>query len=82
MAYYHALNTGNGFITHEENQSAHISGHPGDIWITDNTSWALRVNAIEKTKEEAQSIIDAELLGQVYSEEHENAGEQVTYLLP
>jgi hypothetical protein len=82
MAYYYAVNTGKGFITHEENEAAHISGYPGDVWITENTTWASRVGAISKTKEEAQALVDAILVGKVYPEEHENAGEQVVYLLP
>lgn len=82
MAYYHATNTGKGFITHEENESAHIAGYPGDIWITENTAWASRVGATEKTKEEAQALVDASLEGKVYPENHENAGEQVVLTLP
>jgi hypothetical protein len=82
MAYYYAVNTGKGFITHEENEAAHIAGYPGDVWITENTTWALRVEAISKTKEEAQALVDAALSGSVYPESHPNAGEQVVYLLP
>ena len=82
MAYYQAVNTGKGFITHEENQLAHISCHPGDIWVTENTTWASRVGAISKTKEEAQALVNAALSGNVYPEGHENAGEPVVYLLP
>lgn len=59
MNYYQAINTGLGFITHEDNELAHISGYPGDIWVTENTTWATRVGAVEKTKEEAQAIQDA-----------------------
>lgn len=82
MAYYHAINTGKGFITHAENESAHITGYTGDIWITENSSWATRVGAIEKTKEEAQALVDAAISGSVYPEGHENAGEQVVLVLP
>lgn len=59
LKYYYALNTGHGFITHEENEQTHIAGYPGDIYVTENFAWAQRVNAQEKTKEEAQAIIDA-----------------------
>jgi len=58
MKYYQAVNTGKGFITHEDNETAHISGYPGDIWVTENETWASRVGATEKTKVEAQSIVD------------------------
>lgn len=82
MAYYHAENTGKGFITHSDNESAHIAGYPGDIWVTENSSWASRVGAVSKTKEEAQALVDADLTGKVYPEGHENAGEQITVTLP
>ena len=58
MKYYQAENYGKGFITHEDNELAHIAGYPGNIWVTTNTAWATRVEAIEKTKQEAQAIVD------------------------
>jgi hypothetical protein len=82
MTYYVAVNTGKGFITHEENELAHIAGYPGDVWVTDNATWASRVGAIEKTKEEAQALVDIELVGKVYPEDHPQAGEQVVVTLP
>ena len=82
MAYYQAENTGAGFITHADNESSHVAGHPANIWITDNTAWATRVGAVVKTKEEAQALVDAELAGKVYPEEHAQAGEQVVVTLP
>ena len=59
--YYQVVNYGKGFITHEENEVAHVAGYPGNIWVTENLAWAQRVNAVEKTKEEAQTIVDAEV---------------------
>jgi hypothetical protein len=82
MAYYQVENTGLGFITHEDNEIAHVAGFPANIWVTDNAAWAERVNAVEKTKEEAQALIDASIAGQVYPEGTENAGEQVVITLP
>jgi hypothetical protein len=82
MAYYAAVNTGKGFITHEENESAHIAGYPGDIWVTENTTWASRVEATSKTQAEAQALVDAAILGSVYPEGHPQAGEQVVVTLP
>jgi hypothetical protein len=82
MAYYYAVNTGDGFITHEDNELSQVSGHFGDIWITENTAWALRVGAVEKTKEEAQAIVDAAAIGIVYPEGRLQAGEQITITLP
>ena len=63
IKYYVAENTGKGFITHLENAASHIAGHPANVYTTENTSWAARVNAVEKTKEEAQALVDAELSG-------------------
>jgi hypothetical protein len=82
MAYYVAVNTGKGFITHEENESAHIAGYPGNVWVTENTTWASRIGATSKTKLEAQALVDASISGSVYPEGHPNAGEQVVVTLP
>jgi hypothetical protein len=57
--YYQATNWGKGFITHADNESAHIAGYPADIWVTENTAWAARVSATEKTQAEAQALVDA-----------------------
>ena len=82
MAYYQVENTGLGFITHEDNETSHVAGFPANIWVTDNTTWVTKVGAVEKTKEEAQALVDAELVGQVYPEGFENAGQQVIITLP
>ena len=64
IKYYLATNTGKGFITHADSAAGHIAGHPGDIWTTehDHSAWAARVSAVEKTKEEAQTICDATIV--------------------
>ena len=85
LKYYESTNTGKGFITHAENESAHIAGHPGDVWTTENTTWAARVSATEKTVEQAQALVDAALSGSVYPDDHHDEalrGQQVTYTLP
>ena len=86
LKYYTATNTGQGFITHEDNASAHIAGHPGNIWTTENTTWAARVGAVEKTFEEAQTIVSASISGSVLPDDiripEERRGEQITYSLP
>jgi len=82
MHYYQATNTGVGFITHEDNETSHVAGYPADIWVTENTTWATRVGAVEKTKEEAQALVDASIVGQVYPEGSENAGQQIVITLP
>jgi hypothetical protein len=83
MEYYLSQNTGKGFITHDDNERSHIAEYPGGIFVTESNSiWASRVNAVYKSKEEAQSIVDAAILGQTYPVGHENAGEQVVVNLP
>ena len=82
MAYYHATNTGKGFITHADNESAHVAGYPGDVWVTENSTWATRVGATSKTQAEAQALVDAAISGSVYEEGHPNEGEQVVITLP
>ncbi len=60
MPYYHIVSPGTkGFVTHQDNELAHVSNYPGDVWVTENTTWAARVGATEKTKEEAQALVDA-----------------------
>jgi|TARA_R110002051_G_scaffold293122_1_gene358088 hypothetical protein len=81
MAYYEATNTGKGFITHADNESAHVAGYPGDIWGTTNTTWAARVGATSKTKSQAQAIVDADISGSYYME-GPDSGSQVVVTLP
>jgi hypothetical protein len=82
MAYFQATNTGKGFITHPDNEAAHVAGYPGEVWVTENLTWASRVGAVSKTKVEAQALVDAAIAGHVYPEGHPNAGEQVIVTLP
>ena len=85
LKYYTATNTGKGFITHDDNESAHISGHPGELWTTENTAWAARVGATEKTFSEAQTLVSASISGSVYPDDHRDEalrGQQRTYTLP
>jgi hypothetical protein len=81
MAYYHAVNTGKGFITHTDNESAHVAGYPGDVWVTENTTWATRVSATSKTQEEAQALVDAAVSGSYY-DEGPDSGSAVVVTLP
>ena len=62
MHYYQIVNPGTAdWITHEDNQLAHIAQYGDDIWVTENTAWAARVGATELTKAEAQAVCDAEV---------------------
>jgi hypothetical protein len=59
MKYIQAINTGKGFITHQDRELGHFSGHAGNIYaVADNVAleWKNRVNGVEKTLEEAQNI--------------------------
>jgi hypothetical protein len=82
MAYFQATNTGKGFITHADNEEAHVAGFPGNVWVTENSTWAARVGASSKTKVEAQALVDEAIAGSVYPEGHPNVGEQVILTLP
>ena len=81
IKYYTAANTGKGFITHADNESSHIAGHPADVWTTENTTWAARVSAVEKTQVEAQALVDAALVGKTYAQ-GPNSGSAVSVTLP
>ena len=77
VKYYKGTNTGKGFITHADNASGYVSGYPGEIWVTENTAWAARVNVEEKTKAEAQALVDAAING-----ETDEDGNQLVIALP
>ena len=68
MKYYLITLRDNPFITHEESNNHIISEYPGDIFVTDNYEWAISKGGIEKTKEEAQNIINFVLEGVVHGE--------------
>ena len=63
--YCTATNTGKGFITHKDSSRFSISGYPGDVWVLSynhyTLEWINRVNGTQKTKEEAQTIVDTQI---------------------
>ena len=67
MAYQYctATNWGKSFFTHEERKQFFLSGQPGNVWIVgDNMfgdQWVSKVSGVEKTKVEAQAIVDGEI---------------------
>ena len=75
--YYQTENTGKGFITHGDNEFEHISGYPGDIWVTKNLEWVERLGLTELTKTRAQEIVDATISGSVDPD-----GNQIVINLP
>ena len=58
--------------------------YPGNIWTGENETWALKVGAIEKTKEEAQNIVNIALEGVVWGENADisEIGQPVVITLP
>ena len=76
--YYNAENTGKGFITHEDNELSHISGYPGNVWVTENTAWAVRHSLVEMNKVNAQTLVNTAISGSV----DEETGEQIVINLP
>ena len=65
MYYVVATNVGKGFVTHDDRQRFWVRGYPADVWVTDNNGhaydWKERVSGIDKTKAEAQALIDTEV---------------------
>ena len=60
-----ATNTGKGFFTAEDRRKFFLRGYPADVWmIGNNVDGAMLLaekNGVEKTKAEAQALIDAEV---------------------
>ena len=60
-----ATNTGKGFITVNDRQKFFIRGYPANVWMVgnnvDGAMWLAEKNGVEKTKEEAQALIDTEV---------------------
>ena len=63
MKYCTATYTGLGFYTHADRELAHLSGHPAQVWAVGdaNHAWIARQSGTEKTKAEAQAIVDAQV---------------------
>ena len=67
MAYKYTVkaNWGKGFFTHEERRQMYLAGHPGNVWVVDDNvfgdQWLLKVVGANKTKAEAQAIVDGEI---------------------
>jgi hypothetical protein len=63
--YGTATNTGKGFFTAEDRRAFFLRGFPGDVWVVGNNEkgalWLAEKNGVEKTKAEAQAIVDAEV---------------------
>ena len=60
-----AENTGKGFFTAQDRQKFFLRGYPANVWMVgnnvDGAMWLAEKNGVEKTKEEAQALINAEV---------------------
>ena len=63
--YGTATNTGKGFFTAEDRKAFFLRGFPADVWCignnVDGARWLAEKNGVEKTKAEAQALVDAEI---------------------
>jgi hypothetical protein len=66
MKYCIANNFGKGFITHGDSLAFKFQGYPCNIWVFEENigflDWIKKVNGIETTKDEAQALLDSEIL--------------------
>ena len=60
-----AENTGKGFFTAEDRRAFFLRGYPANVWMVGNNvngaMWLAEKGAREKTKSEAQAVIDTEV---------------------
>ena len=62
--YGTATNTGKGFFTHQDRRDFFLRGYSADVWVVGNNEkgalWLAEKNGVEKTKAEAQDLVDAD----------------------
>ena len=82
---------GDSFIRHEDRKMFHIEGFPGDVWVSDDNvyaeRWISRVDGVEKTKSQAQTIVtgvvdDAQDAWDNDNVDGETSAEKITRLGP
>ena len=63
--YGTATNTGKGFFTAEDRRAFFLRGFPANVWVVGNNEkgalWLAEKNGVEKTKAEAQALVDADV---------------------
>ena len=63
--YGTATNTGKGFFTAEDRRAFFLRGFPADVWVIGynekGARWLAEKGGVEKTKAEAQALVDAEV---------------------
>ena len=98
MAYTYSVkanwgknSNGDSFIRHEDRHQFHIEGFPGDVWVSDDNvyaeRWISRVDGVEKTKSQAQTIVtgvvdDAQDAWDNDNVDGETSAEKITRLGP
>ena len=57
------INTGKGFITHEDSRAFWKAGYPANVWVAtdirESRHWVARHNGVSKTKDQAQTLVTA-----------------------
>ena len=63
--YGTATHTGKNFFTREDRLNFFLRGYPANVWVVGNNEkgalWLAEKNGVEKTKAEAQALVDAEV---------------------
>ena len=63
--YGTATNTGKGFFTHQDRNDFYLRGYPAEVWVIGynekGARWLAEKNGVEKTKSEAQALVNAEV---------------------
>jgi hypothetical protein len=63
--YATVTNTGKGFFTHQDRLDFYLSGHPANVWVIGNNekgaAWLSKKNGVEKTKAEAEALVNTEV---------------------
>ena len=58
-------NTGKGFITNEDSRAFWRAGYPANVWVAtdvrESRHWVARNNGVSKTKDQAQTLVTAEV---------------------
>ena len=63
--YWVVENSGKGFITHDDSSTFWIRGFLGNVWVAtdvrESRHWVARNNGVSKTKDQAQTLVTAEV---------------------
>ena len=63
--YGTVTNTGKGFFTHQDRLDFYLSEHPANVWVIGNNekgvAWLSKKNGVEKTKAQAQALVNTEV---------------------